>query len=100
MERIPLGAVQRCQREGRTRASVPRHFCCRTLAERHSNGERAGVSRPCQRACYGAALRAWVRARQERAEADVKRRWERDPLVLLETKGTLEGPPLRSRFRI
>jgi integrase/recombinase XerD len=33
----------------------------------------------------------WVRARQERAEADVKRSWERDPLVLLETKGTLEG---------
>lgn len=31
----------------------------------------------------------WVRARQERAEADVKRSWERDPLVLLETKGTL-----------
>jgi integrase/recombinase XerD len=33
----------------------------------------------------------WVRARQERAEADVKRSWEQDPLVLLETKGTLEG---------
>lgn len=33
----------------------------------------------------------WVRARQERAEADVKRSWECDPLVLLETKGTLEG---------
>lgn len=32
----------------------------------------------------------WVRARQERAEADVKRSWERDPLVLLETKGTPE----------
>ena len=25
----------------------------------------------------------WVRARQERAEADVKRSWERDPLVQL-----------------
>ena len=32
----------------------------------------------------------WVRARQERAEADVKRSWERDPLVLLETKATPE----------
>lgn len=32
----------------------------------------------------------WVRARQERAEADVRRSWESDPLVLLETKGTLE----------
>ena len=32
----------------------------------------------------------WVRARQERAEADVKRSWERDPLVLMETKGTPE----------
>lgn len=33
----------------------------------------------------------WVRARQERAEADVRRSWERDPVVLLETKGTPEG---------
>ena len=32
----------------------------------------------------------WVRARQERAEADVRRSWERDPLVLMETKGTPE----------
>ena len=34
----------------------------------------------------------WVRARQERAEADVKRSWERDPLILMETgtKGTPE----------
>jgi hypothetical protein len=32
----------------------------------------------------------WVRARQERGEADVKPSWERDPLMLLETKGTLE----------
>jgi integrase/recombinase XerD len=32
----------------------------------------------------------WVRARQERAEADVKRSWDRDPLVLMETKGTPE----------
>lgn len=30
----------------------------------------------------------WVRARQERAEADVKRSWDHDPLVLMETKGT------------
>jgi integrase len=33
---------------------------------------------------------AWVRARQERAEADVRRSWDRDPLVLMETKGTPE----------
>jgi integrase/recombinase XerD len=32
----------------------------------------------------------WVRARQERAEADVKRSWERDPIVLFEAKGTPE----------
>jgi integrase/recombinase XerD len=31
---------------------------------------------------------AWVLARQERAEADVRRSWERDPLILMETKGT------------
>jgi integrase len=32
----------------------------------------------------------WVRARQEQLEADVKRTWERDPLVLAATKGTPE----------
>ena len=32
----------------------------------------------------------WVRERQERAEADVKRSWDHDPLVLMETKGTLQ----------
>ena len=32
----------------------------------------------------------WVRARQEQAEADVRRAWSEDPLVLVETKGTLE----------
>jgi integrase len=32
----------------------------------------------------------WVRSRQERAEADVLRSWERDPVVLMETKGTPE----------
>ncbi|HEV2223874.1 MAG TPA: tyrosine-type recombinase/integrase [Candidatus Acidoferrales bacterium] len=30
----------------------------------------------------------WVRARQEQLEADLQRAWSRDPLVLLETKGT------------
>ena len=32
----------------------------------------------------------WVRERQERAEADVKRSWDHDPLVLMESKGTPE----------
>ena len=32
----------------------------------------------------------WVRARQEQAEADVRRAWSEDPLVLVETKGTPE----------
>ena len=32
----------------------------------------------------------WVRARQEQLEADVKGTWDRDPLVLAETKGTPE----------
>ncbi len=32
----------------------------------------------------------WVRARQEQAEADVRRAWREDPVVLLETKGTPE----------
>jgi integrase/recombinase XerD len=32
----------------------------------------------------------WVRARQEQAEADVRRAWERDPVALLEAKGTPE----------
>jgi integrase/recombinase XerD len=30
----------------------------------------------------------WVRARQEQAEADVRRAWGQDPLALLEAKGT------------
>ena len=33
---------------------------------------------------------AWVHTRQEQAETDVKRSWERDPVVLMETKGTQE----------
>ena len=32
----------------------------------------------------------WVRARQERADADVQRSWRQDPVVLMETKGTPE----------
>jgi len=32
----------------------------------------------------------WVLARQEQAEADVRRAWSQDPVALLETKGTLE----------
>jgi len=32
----------------------------------------------------------WNRARQEQAEADVSRSWANDPLVLVETKGTLQ----------
>jgi site-specific recombinase XerD len=32
----------------------------------------------------------WVRARQEQAEADVRRAWEQDPVALLEAKGTPE----------
>lgn len=32
----------------------------------------------------------WVRARQERLEADLRRVWARDPIVLLATKGTPE----------
>ncbi len=32
----------------------------------------------------------WVRARQEQLEADLQRVWSRDPLVLLQTKGTRE----------
>ncbi len=36
---------------------------------------------------------AWVKARQERAEADVMASWESDPLLLMEkpTKGTYKG---------
>ena len=30
----------------------------------------------------------WVRSRQEQLEADVQRAWSRDPIALLETKGT------------
>jgi len=33
---------------------------------------------------------AWVRERQEQAEADVRRTWNNDPVALVETKGTLE----------
>jgi len=32
----------------------------------------------------------WIRERQEQAEADVRRSWARDPVTLLETKGTPE----------
>ena len=32
----------------------------------------------------------WIRERQEQAEADVGRTWTRDPVALLEMKGTLE----------
>ncbi len=32
----------------------------------------------------------WVRARQEQLEADVRGTWERDPMVLVHTKGTPE----------
>jgi hypothetical protein len=32
----------------------------------------------------------WIRERQEQAEADVRRTWLQDPMVLLETKGTPE----------
>jgi site-specific recombinase XerD len=32
----------------------------------------------------------WVRSRQEQLEADLENAWKRDPLVLLETKGTPE----------
>jgi len=32
----------------------------------------------------------WVLARQEQAEADVRRAWSQDPVALLEMKGTLE----------
>lgn len=32
----------------------------------------------------------WMRERQEQAEADIRSTWTKDPVVLLETKGTLE----------
>ena len=32
----------------------------------------------------------WIRARQEQLEADLERSWAHDPVVLAETKGTLE----------
>jgi len=32
----------------------------------------------------------WIRARQEQLEADLERSWAQDPIVLAETKGTLE----------
>jgi len=32
----------------------------------------------------------WVRSRQEQLEADIASAWSRDPMMLLETKGTLE----------
>ena len=31
----------------------------------------------------------WVRSRQEQLEADLESAWKQDPLILLETKGTL-----------
>jgi site-specific recombinase XerD len=33
----------------------------------------------------------WIRERQEQAEADVRRTWAKDTLVLLETKGMASG---------
>lgn len=39
----------------------------------------------------------WVRARQEQAEADVRRAWSEDPLVLVETKGT---PEVHAKVRV
>jgi hypothetical protein len=32
----------------------------------------------------------WTRSRQEQVEADLQLAWDRDPIVLLETKGTRE----------
>jgi len=32
----------------------------------------------------------WVRSRQEQLEADIASAWSRDPMMRLETKGTLE----------
>lgn len=32
----------------------------------------------------------WIRERREQAEADIRRTWLKDPIALLETKGTLE----------
>ena len=32
----------------------------------------------------------WVRARQEQLEADLQRAWDRDPVALMQTKGTPE----------
>ena len=32
----------------------------------------------------------WTRSRQQQVEADLQRAWDRDPIVLLETKGTPE----------
>jgi integrase/recombinase XerD len=32
----------------------------------------------------------WVRSRQEQLEADLESAWKREPLVVLETRGTLE----------
>jgi hypothetical protein len=34
----------------------------------------------------------WVRSRQDQLEADLESAWKRDPLILLETKGTTECP--------
>ena len=39
----------------------------------------------------------WVRARQEQAEADVRRAWSEDPVALLETKGT---PEVHEKVRV
>jgi integrase len=38
----------------------------------------------------------WVRARQEQAEADVRRAWGQDPVALLEAKGTPDVHEKRS----
>jgi integrase len=37
----------------------------------------------------------WVRSRQEQLEADIASAWNRDPMVLLETKGTPEVHGMR-----
>ena len=33
----------------------------------------------------------WVKARQQRLDADLERAWAQDPIALVETKGTRQG---------
>jgi integrase/recombinase XerD len=40
----------------------------------------------------------WVRARQEQLEADLEGAWQRDPMALLETKGTPEVHQTKERI--